>query len=94
MNMRNIKMNEKSSFETGKIYTMYVQFRDNDGNFIEPKKGKIRSAVIYKDPKDDTIFACQMTSKINKPLYKKWRTHTRYSNSWHKKTIYYSIRIS
>ncbi len=42
---------------------MYVEFRDNNGEFIEPRKGKHRPVVIFKDPLDDAVFACQTTTQ-------------------------------
>lgn len=64
-------VNEKDSFETGQCFIMYVEFRDNDGNYLEPRQGKNRPVVIFKDPSDNNIFACQTTGQIDKPLYRK-----------------------
>lgn len=63
------KMNEDYSFETGQCFIMYVKFRDNDGNFLEPSQGKSRPVVIFKDPLDDRIFACQTTTQTDRPRY-------------------------
>ena len=65
------KMSEKSSFETGQCYIIYVEFRDNNGEFLEPRKGKNRPVVIFKDPSDDAVFACQTTTQIDKPRYRR-----------------------
>lgn len=64
-------MSEKLSFETGQCFIMYVEFRDNDGNFLEPRQGKKRPVVVFKDPLDDAVYACQTTSQVNKPHYRK-----------------------
>lgn len=66
-----IKMSDKEPLETGQCFVMYVGFRDNDGNFLEPRKGKHRPVVIFKDPMDNAAYACQTTGQINKPLYRK-----------------------
>lgn len=57
--------------ETGQCFSMYVEYRDNEGNFLEPRKGKYRPVVIFKDPLDDSVYACQTTGQMDKPRYRK-----------------------
>lgn len=59
----------KKDFETGQCYVMYVEYRDNKGDFLTPRKGKFRPVVLLKDPIDNTIYACQTTTQIHKPRY-------------------------
>lgn len=36
-----------------------------------PRKGKYRPVVIFKDPLDDSVYACQTTGQMDKPRYRK-----------------------
>lgn len=58
------------TFETGQVYTMYIRYRKNNGEYREPPQGTRRPVVIFKNPLDDKVMALQ-TTKQKKPHYLK-----------------------
>lgn len=61
-------MNNNSKMKNGDVYIAFVRFQE----FNDPNKGKSRPVVIFEDPEEERLFACKVSSKVDKPKNRKY----------------------
>lgn len=63
-------MTNENELENGEVYIGFVRYIEDIDNDINPK-GKLRPVVIFQDPEENQLFACKVSSRIDKPLERK-----------------------
>lgn len=54
-------------YQNGDIYIAFVKFSEEAKNTVNPK-GKVRPVVIFQDPEEGKLYACKVSSQVNKPI--------------------------
>lgn len=62
---------KESELKNGDVYIAFVRYAE-DINKDEEPKGKVRPVVIFEDPAENKLFACKISSRIDKPIEKKF----------------------
>lgn len=57
--------------KNGDVYIAFVRYAEDIDNDKNPK-GKVRPVVIFEVPGEERLFACKVSSQINKPTEKKF----------------------
>ncbi|MCU9601732.1 type II toxin-antitoxin system PemK/MazF family toxin [Pallidibacillus thermolactis] len=65
------KENKQKQMENGDVYIAFVRYAEDINNDNNPK-GKVRPVVIFKDPEDNKLYACKVSSRVDKPLERKF----------------------
>lgn len=63
-------MTNENELENGEVYIGFVRYIEDIDNDINTK-GKLRPVVIFQDPEENQLFACKVSSRIDKPLERK-----------------------
>jgi len=50
-----------NEMNNGDVFIAYVHFSEKDG-------GKVRPVVIFEDPEEKKMFACKVSSQVDKPI--------------------------
>ncbi len=58
-----------NKLKLGEIYLAFVTFTESLNS--DNPKGKVRPVVIFEDPDDHKLFACKVTTRVNKPIAQK-----------------------
>lgn len=57
--------------KNGDVYIGFVRYAEDINNDKNPK-GKVRPVVIFEDPVENKLFACKVSTQIDKPTEKKF----------------------
>lgn len=60
---------KENELKNGDVYIAFVRYGE-DINKDNPR-GKVRPVVIFEDPAENKLFACKVSSRIDKPTEKK-----------------------
>lgn len=55
-----------NKYETGQIYIAFIKFEESN------RKGKMRPVAIFQSPEDNKLYACKITSQIDKKMNQKY----------------------
>ncbi len=60
-----------NDFKNGEVYIAFVNFVEDLHN-KENARGKVRPVVIFEVPEDNKLYACKVSSKVDKPIKKRY----------------------
>jgi PemK-like, MazF-like toxin of type II toxin-antitoxin system len=60
---------KNDEIKTGEIYIAFVRYVED--KLKDNPRGKVRPVVIFEDEEENKIFACKVSSQVNKPLKQK-----------------------
>ena len=58
---------KQADLKNGDVYTAFVRFAEDIHNDVNPK-GKIRPVIIFEDPEEGKLYACKVSTKVDKPI--------------------------
>ncbi|KIO69293.1 hypothetical protein B4065_1466 [Caldibacillus thermoamylovorans] len=60
-----------NELKNGDVYIAFVRYAE-DMNKDSAPRGKVRPVVIFEDPMENKLFACKVSSRIDKPTERKF----------------------
>lgn len=57
------------TYQNGDVYIAFVNFVEDAQK--DNAKGKVRPVVIFEDPEEGKLYACKVSSQVDKPIKKR-----------------------